>query len=578
MELTGLDWTFIIWYFVISIGIGMYYAKKAGSSISDYFISNRNIPWWIAGTSMVATTFAADTPLAVTGIVNGKNGIAGNWLWWCLALSGMLTVFVFAKLWRRSEVLTDIEFTELRYSGKPAAVLRGFRAVYLGILINCIIMGWVILGMSKVIEVTSTWPKFQTIVICTGITLLYTMASGYWGVVTTDFFQFLLAMICAIILAILAVSDIGGIGELKTRLVAIYGADHTKLNFLPAPNSDWWLLFFIYLAVLWWSTWYPGAEPGGGGYVAQRILSTRSEKDSVFATLWFNIAHYALRPWPWIVVALVALVYYPGLDDPELGYPKMMSRLLPVGLKGLMIASFLAAFMSTVNTHINWGASYLVNDLYKRFLKKDGSTKHYVLISRLLTILIVIVAGITAYIMQSIVGAWELLLLIGAGTGLVYLLRWFWWRINAWTEIAAMASAFVLAIVLWKLLKIDWSLCFIMNVGITTVIWLIVTFITQPTNKSTLLAFYNKIKPGGFWGPIAKEAESQDPTLRDFKSKYSLKKELFNWFLGVVMVYTMLFGIGKIILGDVLIGFIFLGLFVLAAIAIVWNFKKGILV
>jgi Na+/proline symporter len=408
-------------------------------------------------------------------------------------------------------------------------------------------MGWVILGMAKVIEVTIGLPKWQTISICMIFSLAYSILSGFWGVVTTDFLQFAIAMICSIILAILAVADIGGISELKIKLIATYGAEHTRLDFLPAAGSEWMLTFFVYLTVLWWATWYPGAEPGGGGYIAQRIFSAKDEKHSIFATLWFNIAHYALRPWPWILVALVAIVYYPELKDPELGYPKMMAKLLPIGLKGLMIASFLAAFMSTIDTHLNWGASYLVNDLYKRFIKKDATHKHYVTVSRIMVVVILILSGITAYILPSIVGAWKLLLLVGAGTGLVYMLRWFWWRINAWSEISAMASGFMFAIILWKIIKLNWELAFLINVGITTVSWLVITLITPPANRSVLLSFYRKIKPSGFWKPIATEIEAQEPEGKKIETKYSLKRELLNWFLGSVMIYTALFGIGKII-------------------------------
>jgi SSS family solute:Na+ symporter len=567
MALSFVDWSLIVAYFVLSLVVGSIYAKRAGKGIESFFISERALPWWLAGTSMVATTFAADTPLAVTEIVV-KNGIAGNWLWWNFVLGGMMTVFLFSKLWRRSEVLTDIEFTELRYSGKPAAILRGFRAVYLGLPINCMIMAWVTLAMTAILEVTFSFPKILALVISLVFAVFYTVLSGLWGVVITDFFQFIIAMAGSISLAVIAVIHVGGIKTLKLKVLASHPE---TLSFFPKFGSATLplLTFFVYVAVQWWSTWYPGAEPGGGGYVAQRILASKDEKHSMLATLWFNIAHYALRPWPWILVALAVMIVFPNLADPKLGYPKMVVSFLPVGLKGLMIAAFFAAFMSTIVTHLNWGASYLVNDFYKRFVKKDASSAHYILISRILTVLLMIFAGIVAYQMESIKGAWELLLAIGAGTGLVYILRWYWWRINAWSEISAMASSFVVAMVLLKTRlgapgELNWAYRMLITVGITTLVWLAATFLTRPVDKDHLVDFYRKIRPAGMWKPISLGLEKAGEGPR-------IQTDLLNWLLGTGFVYCSLFGIGKIVFLEFKSG---IALLLAAAFLGIWLYKS----
>lgn len=572
MNLSLIDWSFIIAYFIFALGVGLYFSKKAGKNMESFFISDRTLPWWIAGTSMVATTFAADTPLAVTEIV-AKNGIAGNWLWWNFVLGGMLTVFLFAKRWRRSEVITDIEFTELRYAGTPAAILRGFRAFYLGLPINCIIMGWVILAMASILEVILAFPKWQAILISLIIAIFYSVLSGFWGVVATDFIQFFIAMSGSISLAIISVHRVGGIEALKLKVASTHPE---VLNFLPRVGSVTIpiLTFFVYIAVQWWSTWYPGAEPGGGGYVAQRIFSTKNEKHALFSTLWFNIAHYALRPWPWILVALVSLIVYPNLADPKMGYPKMMMTFLPIGLKGLMIAAFFAAFMSTIDTHLNWGASYIVNDFYKRFIKKEAKSSHYVFISRITVILIMVLAGLTAYWMESIKGSWELLLAIGAGTGLVYILRWYWWRINAWSEIAAMTSSFVIALTLIKFTSLgeegdlNWAYRMLITVGLTTLIWLLVTFLTQPVCKEHLIRFHQKIMPGGSWKPIRNE-------IKGVKVKTKIFPDILNWLLGTILVYSALFGIGKVILLELEQGVVFLTISVISSFFLHRNISKS---
>ena len=572
MQVSFLDWTFVAIYFVLALGIGLYFSRKAGGDIVEYFTSGRSLPWWLAGTSMVATTFAADTPLAVTELV-ANHGIAGNWLWWNMLMSGLLTVFLFARLWRRAEVLTDVEFTEIRYSGKPAAILRGFRALYLAIPINLIILGWVTLAMVKIIELSIGVDKWVAVGICVLVTLLYSGLSGLWGVVVTDFLQFIIAMVGSIALAFFAVDAVGGIDGLKTGLIAQYGTDHQILNFTPEIGSVWMPLtaFFVYLAVNWWAAWYPGAEPGGGGYIAQRMFATKNERHSLLATLWFNIAHYALRPWPWVLVALTSLVLFPTVEDKQTGYILVMLNYLPTGFKGLMLASFAAAFMSTVSTQLNWGSSYLINDFYKRFVKTDASEKHYVMAARISTVFLVIAGALVTSQMETIAGAWKFLLAIGAGTGSVYILRWFWWRINAWSEISAMLASLVVSIVLQSVLGMDtndahgFAMVMLITVGISTVTWLTVTFLTAPETDETLIKFYRKTRPGGsMWKPIAAKAP-------DVKADTGLGRDLLDWLAGIIMIYAALFGFGKFLLGETLIGLGLLLVAVLGFAFIMWD-------
>src|SRR5881394_1864151 len=404
MRLTPADWLVVALYFLFNIAVGLYYKGRAGKSTAEYFLSGRNVPWWLAGTSMVATTFAADTPLVVTGFV-AKNGIAGNWIWWCFVASGMLTVFFYARLWRRAGVMTDVEFAEIRYAGKPAAFLRGFRALYLGILINCIILGWVNLAMVKILQLIFGIGKFEALVIVLGmiaLTSAISTLSGLWGVLVTDVFQFVVKMSMVIILAVFAVRAVGGMEAMKTKLIA--GGRGDVLSFIPDMNSAWMpmITFLVYISLNWWATWYPGAEPGGGGYVAQRMFSAKDERHSMLATLWFNIAHYAIRPWPWILVALASVVLYPGLADPETGYIRVMIDHLPPALRGLMVAAFAAAYMSTIATQLNWGASYLVNDFYRRFWKPGMTQAHYVRISQVATIFLTLVSAVVTFYLDSI--------------------------------------------------------------------------------------------------------------------------------------------------------------------------------
>ena len=566
MALSPLDIAVIVAFFAINLGIGLWFARGSGKNIGEYFLSGRSAPWWLAGTSMVATTFAVDTPLAVTGFV-AQNGIAGNWLWWNMAASGILTVFFFAALWRRSGVLTDVEFIELRYGGKPASALRGVRAVYQGVLVNTIIMGWVNLAMVKILSLTLHVPTLPALYVCLALTALYVTIGGFWSVLVTDFLQFIVKMSMAIVLAVVAVMAVGGIGALKAGLAGI-DAKHVAsgggsiLAFVPSGDASWMPLttFLVFVGVAWWASSYPGAEPGGGSYVAQRIFACRGEKDAVFATLFFNVAHYALRPWPWILVALAALVLYPqgviganGKIDPELGYVQTLVDHLPVALRGLMMAGFLSAYMSTIGTQLNLGASYLTNDLYRRFIKTQASDAHYVAVSRWATVVAMVLAAVVTLFMSSVGEAWKYMLTLTAGVGLVMILRWYWWRINAWSEISALAASAIVG-----------SWCYLsgivagddpnatakrllITVAATTVVWLVVTFVTKPESEATLTRFYARVRPAGSgWGPIAR--------LVPGGSEDKLGIALLDWVAGLGLVYGTLFGIGRIVLGDLMQG------------------------
>lgn len=575
MRLTGVDWSIIAGYFLFNILIGFYYKSKAGSNTTEFFLSGRNVPWWLAGTSMVATTFAADTPLVVTGLV-ARNGVAGNWLWWNMVASGMLTVFLFSRLWRRSGMTTDIELAELRYSGKPAAFLRGFRAVYLGVIMNCIILGWVNLAMVKILSLVLGVSKDQALWIVIGIIALTSFVStlsGLWGVLVTDLFQFVIKMGMVIVLGVEAVRAVGGIDQMKMKL----GGDASGfLSFVPDLHSAWMpaVTFFVYIAVNWWATWYPGAEPGGGGYVAQRMFSAKDERNSLLATLWFNVAHYALRPWPWVVVGMASVILYPHLADPESGYVRVMIDYLPASLRGLMVAAFAAAFMSTVGTQLNWGASYLVNDFYRRFLKTGAPDRHYVHVSQVATVLLTVISAVITHYMDSIAGAWKLLIVTGAGTGLVLILRWYWWRINAWSEVSSMAAAFAVSVILQTAFHLDsdnpvqFAYLILITVAITTVIWIATTMLTKPESDETLARFYRRVRPSVFgWAPVARKAP-------DVRPSTDLGWNLLDWVCGCALIYGALFGIGKIILKDYGSGFAFIVLAVVAAAIIFWDLSR----
>ena len=568
MVLHSIDWFFVAAFFVFSIGIGIAVSKKSGQNSVEYFLSGRNMPWWLLGFSMVATTFSCDTPNLVTDIVR-QNGIAGNWVWWAFLLTGMLTVFVYAKLWRRSEVMTDLEFYEIRYSGKGAAFLRGFRAIYLGLFFNVLIMAAVSLAFIKIGGVMLQWTPIQTLLIISIITVIYSAIGGLRGVIITDFFMFIVAMIGAVGAAIVAVKlpQVGGLSGLLSN-EALAG----KLNFLPDFSNTEALISILILplAVQWWSVWYPGAEPGGGGYIAQRMLSAKSESHAIGATFFFNAAHYALRPWPWILVALASLVVFPDLAslreafphiDPavvrhDLAYPAMLT-FLPHGLLGLVLASLIAAFMSTISTHLNWGSSYVVHDFYRRFIKPDSSEKHLVMVGRLSTVVLMILAGGLALLLSNALQAFNILLQIGAGTGLLFILRWFWWRINAYSEIAAMIISFAVALY-FQLIhthtgfpEISTHLQLVLGVAITTIGWIIVTFLTKPTEDDVLRSFYKRVQPGGpGWKVVLEKAASLNISLHRGHEKWDVPQGILAMVFGCLAVYSTLFATGYWIYGN----------------------------
>ena len=580
MRITALDWAIIAAYFAISAGIGLVFTKRAGRSMSEYFVSGRSLPWWLAGTSMVATTFGADTPLAVTGMV-AANGVAGNWLWWNMVMSGILTVFFYAHLWRRAEVLTDVEFAEIRYSGRSAALLRIFRALYLALPINLIIMAWVNLAIVTVLDVALGIPPVWGLLFMFGLTLLYSTMSGLWGVVVTDLFQFGLAMVGSIMLAILSVRAVGGIDGMVARLPEHFGSAEAALAILPAENAAWMPLtaFLAYLAVQWWATSYPGSEPGGGGYVAQRIFSAKTERDGMLATLWFNIAHYAIRPWPWILTALAVVILYPGLENPGDGYVRAVVEILPPGLTGLMLAAFAAAYMSTIGTHLNWGASYLVNDIYVRFLRPNATEKQTVLASRISTVILFLLSlPVTywIYLQGSIETAWRILIALGAGAGLVYILRWYWWRINAWSELGAMAVSLVTFIGLSFAGTFDaadpleGAYLMLTITAASTVGWLLITFLTRPTDDAKLRSFYMRVRPGGpGWWKVQRDLGLAQEPIADGALSW------VNWIAGVVSVYATLFGIGRVIFRDWVEGVAWLALAAVAFAVIGRNLGKS---
>ncbi|MBN1953160.1 MAG: Na+:solute symporter [Bacteroidales bacterium] len=681
MHLATLDILIIVAYFLVSLAIGIYMSRRAGRSTGDFFLGGRNLPWYIAGTSMVATTFAADTPLAVTELVAQK-GISGNWLWWNMLFGGMLTVFFFARLWRRAKILTDAEFVSIRYAGKEASFLRGFRAVYIGIFMNIIVIAWVNLALVKILQVL--FPEFlffgsdhisfagfhfSSHLLLTGSIMifvaLYSALSGLWGISLTDSFQFVIAMAGCIILAIVAVNhqEVGGIDNVKRAL------PEEVFNFVPSLEKGEnqvtgvlqlsVLAFIAYIGVQWWASWYPGAEPGGGGYVAQRMMSARDEKHSLLATLWFQIAHFALRPWPWIVVALVALTvlakapdkeflqernpwlyalsekasmdkdfkrkvsgfvvqedntaeqvkladsdiqkvinqvnretgkeynsmylskvdynaYYEKWEnttDPGRMFPKLMVRYLPAGLLGLLIAAFLAAYMSTIASQTNWGTSYIVNDLYRPFVKPKATEKYYVKVSRITTFLLMLLSLLLTSQLDKISTAWKIVLALSGGIGPVLILRWFWWRINAWSEISAMLAPYLIFPVLTYGMKLDlvgadFEKCLLIIVGWSSLVWLVVTFLTKPAPEEKLMDFYRKVHPGGIgWESISQK-------LPDVKSDTGYRYLFMNWILGCILVMASLFGFGKLIFKEYNMGIAFLVVAVISGFMIFKNLNK----
>jgi Na+/proline symporter len=582
MQLASIDWVVIAICLAAAFAPAVFFARRASSGTDEFFVSGRAAPWWLIGTSMVATTFSTDTPNLVTDFVR-TNGVSQNWEWWAFLLTGMMTVFFYARMWRRSGVLTDLEFYELRYSGRSAAFVRGFRAIYLGLFFNCAIMASVTLAAVKIANVMLGWSRLQTVIICGLICIVFSAMAGLWGVLASDMIQFAIAMVGVFAAAYVALSqpEVGGLAGLVSKI------DPSTLRLLP-DFSNWGLtlsVLIIPLTIQWWSVWYPGAEPGGGSYIAQRMLAAKDEKNAMAATLWFNIAHYALRPWPWIIVALCSILVFPSLADiqtalphvsddligNDLAYPAMLT-LLPAGLLGLLVASLLSAYVSTMSTHLNWGCSYLVHDLYRRFLKPDASERHLVWLSRVVTAVLMVVSGATVYLLSTAGEAFRLLLSIGAGTGLIYLLRWFWWRINAWSEIAAMASSFTIALALLVArrsgLDLSSHAALVWSVALTTVVWVVVTFLTKPADTDTLRRFYRKVRPAGRgWAKVVGPEEADGP--RD-----SLSLAFLGWVFGCTFVYSGLFGTGALLYSHPLQGAVCLTVTVGAGLGLAWVVPK----
>ena len=600
MQLNNIDWLIIASFFVFSLLIGIIVSQKSGKNITEFFLSGRKMPWWLLGISMVATTFSADTPNLVTDIVR-TNGVAGNWVWWAFLLTGMLTVFIYAKLWRRSKVLTDLEFYELRYSGKGAAFLRGFRAFYLGAVFNVLIMASVCLAGIKIGGALLGLDPVETLLISCLITVTYSSIGGLRGIIITDFFQFILAMGATFWAAyeIVNLPQIQGLSNLLSHPDVI-----PKLSLIPdfADRDLFISVFIIPIAVQWWSVWYPGAEPGGGGYIAQRMLSAKDEKNAIWATLLFNFMHYAVRPWPWILIALASIIVFPDLNSlqeafpntivgNDLAYPAMIS-FLPSGLLGLLVASLIAAFMSTISTHLNWGSSYLVHDFYRRFYVKDKPEKHYVFMGRLFTVLLMIASAFFALYLNNSLQAFGIILQIGAGTGLIFILRWFWYRINVYSELTAMIVSFLIALffqfsphflifievfdnvyIFGNYLSVEQKL--ILGVAITTVSWIIVTFMTSPSSMETLQNFYKKIQPGGpGWKKVIQVSEENGINISGTKEKWDVPNGILCMVFGSLSVYSILFGIGYILYGQLSLGFTFLGISIISVYLLMIFWKK----
>ena len=583
MFLSTLDWGIIILFFIFVLAIGWLASKTAGKNTSEYFLVGRSMPWWLLGISMVATTFSADTPNLVTGLVR-EGGVANNWAWWAFLITGMVTVFIFAKLWRRSNLDTDLGMYELRYGGKAASFLRGFRALYLGVLFNCLIMGSVTLAAIKIGQVMFGLDPVLTVVSVSVIVVFYSSIGGLKGVIWADFFQFVISMAGALYAAKVAISQ-PEIGSLSALISNPEISD--KISLIPELSNPSVLvsMFIIPLAVQWWAVWYPGAEPGGGGYIAQRMLAAKDEKNAVGATLLFNFAHYALRPWPWIIVALASLIVYPDLASIQSEFPNISSKYLghdiayPVmltklgsGWLGLVVASLIAAFMSTISTHLNWGSSYIVSDFYQRFVKPEASEKELVGVGRISTVMLMVISAIMALmVMENATQAFDILLLSGAGTGAIYLLRWFWWRINAWTEIVAMISATLVAFMLVFFVPDEavqagildgGTMKLLLAVGITTLVWIIATFVTQPESDEVLIRFYQVTKPGGpGWKGVVEKAQERGIELNPDGETWDMPVSLVNVLLSTIGIYSALFAIGNFVYGNILAGFGLLALF-----------------
>jgi SSS family solute:Na+ symporter len=599
MHLSALDWIIA----VLAVGIcfvpALFLGKRSSKNTSEFFASGRSVPWWLAGLSMVATTFSSDTPNLVTDIVR-RNGVAGNWVWWAFVLTGVATVFFYARLWRRSEVLTDLEFYEIRYSGTAASAVRGFRALYLGLFFNCMIMASVNLAACKIASILFGLERWQTLLFVGLLNVAFAAHSGLWGVLVIDMIQFFIKMTAVIAAAYFAVKlpQVGGLDGLVTKLSAMKGPEGINyLNVLPDFTNNWDMavaVFIIPIAVQWWSVWYPGAEPGGGSYMAQRMLASKSEKDALGAVLFFNIAHYVLRPWPWILVGLASILVYPQLSDIQAAFPNLdpkllghdiaypaMLKFLPVGFVGLMVGGLVAANSSTILTHLNWGASYLVHDFYRRFIVRDGEERHYVFIGRLVTVGLFILSSGVVYLLDTAKDTFDIILQVGAGTGLLYLIRWFWWRINAWCEVVAMLSSFLVSIGLLVMKKSGGPVpstanSLLITIGVTTIFWVLAAYLAPQTDRKTLIDFYRKVRPAGpGWEPIRQAAGISKAEAA--QTGESIPMALVGWVAGSITIWSSLFMVGNFLYGRtsaaLLMGAVFVvsGLVLLRVINKLWK-------
>jgi len=613
MHLHAIDWVIIVGSLLICFVPALFFGKRAGKSTTEFFASGRSVPWWLAGLSMVATTFSSDTPNLVTDIVR-RQGVAGNWCWWAFVMTGVATVFFYARMWRRSGVMTDLEFYEIRYSGAAASVVRGFRAVYLGFFFNCIIMGTVNLAACKIAAILFGLDPWQTLLFVGLLNVVFATHSGLWGVLVIDMIQFFIKMTAVIAAAYFALKqpEIGGMAGLVEKLSAIKGPGGLNyLSILPDFSNNWDIavaVFILPIAVQWWAVWYPGAEPGGGSYIAQRMLASKSEKDSLGAVLFFNVAHYVLRPWPWILVGLCSLIIYPQLSDIQAAFPNLdpkllghdiaypaMLKFLPMGFVGLMVGGLIAANSSTILTHLNWGASYLVHDFYRRFIRKDADEKHYVWAGRFCTVLLFLCASGMVYVLDTAMDSFYLILQVGAGTGLLYLIRWFWWRINAWCEVVAMVSSFVISVILLVIrrnvlminipifvtivtkdksinsVQIEFSttVCLIITIIATTICWLLAAYFAPQTDRKTLLEFYKKVRPfGPGWKTIREEAGISEEEAAATHENIPLA--LLGWFAGCTMIWSALFTVGNYLYGRYTYTIVLFAVFAVSASAVLY--------
>jgi len=595
MQLQLLDWIIILASLIICFAPALFFSKRAGKNTSEFFASGRSVPWWLAGLSMVATTFSSDTPNLVTDIVR-RNGVAGNWVWWAFVLTGVATVFFYAKLWRRSGVLTDLEFYEIRYSGKAAGFVRGFRSVYLGFFFNIIIMATVNLAACKIAAVLFGFERWQTLLAVGFLNVIFAAHTGLWGVLIIDMVQFFIMMTAVVSAAYFAVNlpQIGGVAGLIDKVSNLQGPGGLNyLNLLPDFSNNWDIalaVFIMPIAVQWWAVWYPGSEPGGGSYIAQRMLASKSEKDSLGAVLFFNLAHYVLRPWPWILVALSSLIIYPNLSDIQNAFPNLdpnllghdiaypaMLKFLPVGFLGLIVGGLIAANSSTLLTHLNWGASYLIHDFYRRFFNKTADEKHYVFAGRLATIILFFASSILVFFLDTAKDTFDIILQIGAGTGLLYLLRWFWWRINAWSEVTAMVSSFLISIIILILNKNGFEISthagLMITVGFTTICWVVVAFVGPQTNQNILIEFYKKVKPfGPGWESIRLAAGISKDEIKT--SNQNIPLALLGWFTGTIVIWSSLFTIGNFLYGRLTYAFILLFVFIISGLVLLKIINK----